>query len=313
MPLRALIAALVLAVSYGQALATDPVGYGEAFDTLYRVDLATHTAQEIGRATPLGSPRLANVEGLTFSPDGKLYAVSDADTLKTLLSIDPITGLATSIAALNLAGQNVNGQLDLGLAFTCDGKLWLSSGTGMFWQVNNPSTGTTTYIGNLGVKITGLTAQGNVLYGTGSQGDNHLYQIDPLTAKTTLIGAYGPAANYITTTSPGFDASGQLWAILDYVPPPSGSEVAPWSDLVQIETGSATLANLGSITAPQSSQSAADLEFIGLKGLAIAPSVCATTGSVASTPALSWRAMAALIALLMLFAGTRLRRCRQTF
>src|ERR1700754_4983326 len=115
MPLRALFAALVFAVACGRAVAADVVGYSEAFDTLYRVDLTARTAQEVGRATVIGAPRLANIEGLTASPLGTLYAVSDTDTVKTLLQINTTTGIATSVGALTLTGGTVTGQLDLSM------------------------------------------------------------------------------------------------------------------------------------------------------------------------------------------------------
>jgi hypothetical protein len=308
MPLRARLAALVFAVVCGPALA-DVIGYGEAFDTLYRIDLTTRTATEIGRATPPGAPRIANIEGLTVSPDGKLYAVSDADAVKTLLTIDPATGLATPVGVLNLSGGNVNRQLDLALAFTCDGRLWMSSGPGMFWQLD-PVKATAIYLGNLGVKVTGLTALGNVLYGAGSQGDNHLYRIDPATATASAIGAYGSGAPAITTTSPAFDDAGRLWAVLDYVPPPNGStQVAEWSDLAQILADSGELTDLGPITASGSSVN--DLAFIGLKGLAIPPGTCnARRPGVDPGPALSWPGLLGLIGLVALVAGTHLPRRR---
>ncbi len=312
MPLRAHIAALVLALSCGPALGADIVGYGEAFDILFRVDLNTRSAVEVGPATPPGLQRLANIEGLTFSPNGTLYAVSDANTVKTLLTIDSRTGLATVVGPLNLTGQNVNTQLDLSLAFTCDGRLWMASGNGSFWQVNQAS-GSATPVGNLGVKVTGMAANGSQLYAAGSQGNNTLYVIDPDSARATPVGPYGSGANYVTTASPGFDASGQLWAILDYVPPQPGvSTVAPWSDLAQLDADSGTLTNLGNITAPAGSQSAIDLQYIGLKGLAIAPVFCTATKQVDPTPASGPLGLALLTGLMMLLAGTRLRRRRPT-
>jgi hypothetical protein len=304
MPLRAHIAALVLASACGPALAADLIGYGEAFDTLYRIDLTTQSAQEIGAATAPNFPRLANIVGLTFGPDGqRLFAVSDAGSVKSLLQINQSTGRATVVGSLNLGTSQ---QLDLGLAFTCDGDLWMSSGSGRFWQVN-PNDATVTEIGNLGVKITGIAAQGSVLYGMGSQDNNNLYRIDQSNAGATLVGAYGAGANYVSTASPGFDRSGQLWAVLDYIPLPG----AQWSDLAQLDTASGTLTNLGAITAQGSSVN--DLEFIGLKGLAIAPSTCiANRPGDDPAPALSWIGMAGMIALLTLVAGTRLGRRRQS-
>lgn len=303
MPLRAHIAALVLAAACGPALAADIIGYGEAFDTLYRVDVSTRTAQELGPAGYLnGQQRIANIEGLTYSPGGQLYAVSD--TLKVLLQISPITGAATLVGPLNLAGQSISQQLDLGLTFTSDGRLWLSAGNGSFWQVN-PATGAATLVGNLGVTITGLTSRGDQIYGAGSQGNNTLYLIDPATAQTTAVGAYGSGASYVTTASPGFDASGRLWLVLDYVPPQPGVPTVPiWSDLASLDASRGTLNNTGPITGP------VDLQYIGLKGLAITPPVGNAPVGAASTPTLSSFGLGLLIALVMLLAGTRLGRRR---
>lgn len=306
MPLRALFAALVFAVACGRAIAADVVGYSEAFDTLYRVDLTTRTAQEIGRATPIGAPRFSIIEGLTASPNGALFAVADALSTKTLLQISPTTGLATTVGTLNLTGGNVAGEIDIGLAFTCDGRLWMSSGTGLLWQVD-PGNATATFIGNLGVKITGLAAKGNVLYGAGSQGNNNLYRIDLATAATTLVGAYGSNVSYVTTASPAFDSSGQLHALLDYVPPPNDNDpVADWSDLAQIDPNTATLAKLGSVTA--SGTSYEDLFQIGLKGLAFLPSVCAAAPTTSKLPSLSVWSMALLVLLLLVLARGQFSR-----
>jgi len=229
MPLRGFIAALVLGVFGADTAAADIIGYGEAYDTLYSVDLTTRQATEIGRATPVESAfRYATIEGLTFSPSGVLYAVSDAGAVKTLLTIDRNSGLATAIGTLNLGTDQ---QLDLGLAFTCDGALWMSAHTGDLWRVD-PQQATATLVGNLGVTVTGLAARGTMLFAAGSQGNNNLYRVDPTGPHATLIGSYG-SNSYITAASPGFDGSGQLWAVLDYVPPQSDSDpVAEWSDLV---------------------------------------------------------------------------------
>lgn len=303
MPLRGFIAAFVLGVLASQARAVEPVGYAEAFDTLYSVDLATHQATEIGRATPLESPsRLANITGLTFNPSGVLYAVSDAGATKTLLTIDRTTGLAAAVGTLDLGTSQ---QLDIGLAFTCDGALWMSAHTGDFWRVD-AQTATVSHVGNLGVTVTGLAAGGGKLYAAGSQGNNNLYLIDPATATATPVGSFG-SSKYITTTSFGFDGAGQIWAVLDYVPPQSDSApVQPWSDLGQLNSAGA-LTILAPIT-PAQSQSSADLEYIGLKGLAIPAGICAAPLSLGATPALPWPALLVLLAALALIGGTRARR-----
>src|SRR5215469_15217422 len=109
MPLRAFIAALVFVVALAPARAADTAAYSESFDTLFRVDLTGHTATKIGQATPVGVTRFANIEGLTLTPGGALYGVSDTNGSKTLLRIDPATGLATVVGALTLSGGDTSG------------------------------------------------------------------------------------------------------------------------------------------------------------------------------------------------------------
>jgi len=307
MPLRAQFAALVLAVASSLAHAADVVGYSEAFDVLYRVDLTTRTAQEIGHATPKGVGRYPIIVGLTFSPAGKLYAVADGE-IKTLLQINIGTGLAVPVGGLNLGTTD---QQDIGLAFTADGNLWLSTVSGDLWHVN-PGNASVSHVGKLGdnVKITGLTSRGNQLYGTGSQGNNNLYRIDTATGKATSVGAYGSSIAYVTAASPAFDASGQLWVLLDYIPVPNDNGHAPpWSDLATADL-SGQLMNQGNVTAPANTVSYDDLLLIGLRGFAIAPPSAPTGSTVVPTPSMTWQGLAALILLLAAGAGTWLRRNR---
>jgi len=317
MPLRALIATLVLAVC-GSAAHAATAAYSEAFDTLYAFDLASHQASAIGPAGNWGSAEIANVEGLTYSPAGKLYAVSDT-LLKALLSIDPATGAATVIgplggnAGLGDAGQGNFDVLDLGLAFTCDGRLWLSSGyTGSFWQVD-PATGNTTKVGNLGATITGLAARGNDLFGADSQGDPNLYRINVSNGQAVALGPYGGGIQPITTASIGFDASGHLWSILDNVPPLPPQQIPEWSTLTSI-AANGTMTSLGDITAPSAHAptNATQLPYVGLKGLAIAsPCASVAAAGIAPAPALSPLGLFGLIALIALCAGTSRRYRRQ--
>jgi hypothetical protein len=312
MPLRAFIAALVFVVALAPACAADTLAYSESFDTLFSVDLTAHTATKIGQATPPGITRLANIEGLTLTPGGALYGVSDVTGTKTLLRIDATTGLATAVGGLTLTGGDTSGQLDLGMAATCDGKLWLSSGTGsssvpgtgLLWQLD-PNTADATLVGNLGAKITGLTARGNQVYGAGSQGNNNFYSVSTSTGAATLLGAYG-LSTYITTTSPAFDATGRLWAVLNYVPPPQGQTSFPeWSDLAQINLGNASLTDTGPITGDADFQT----NFYGsLKGLAIASSCTAAVAATSQLPTLSWPALGLLVLLVGAFATVQFSR-----
>jgi hypothetical protein len=321
MPLRAFIATLALAVSGIHANA-GPVAYGEAFDTLYSIDLSTRNATPIGAAGSWSGASIANVEGLTFSPNGKLYAVSDT-LLKALMTIDSATGLASVIgplgggAGLGDSGQGTFDVLDLGMTFTCDGRLWLSSGfTGSFWQVD-PGSGATIKIGNLGATITGLTARGNQVFGAGSQDDPNLYSIDLATGHATSVGPYGQGLNPITTASPGFDATGKLWLVVDNVPPLPPTQTPQWSTLTTISAAKGTLASVGDITTPTGMKypsTATQLPYVGIKGLAIASpcDVARATAAIDPAPATSPMSLSAMFLLVLLAAGTSYRRRRQT-
>ena len=312
MRLRAVIASLLLAVFCVHANA-GTVAYAEAFDTLYAFDLSNRSATPIGRAGNWGGTPITNVVGLTVAPTGQLFAVSDTQ-LKVLMTVDRATGAASVIGPFNGNTGLGTSVLDLGLSFTCDGRLWLSSAAnGALWQVD-PASAALTPVGNLGVKITGLTARGNKLYGAGSQGTPSLYRIDVGNAQATAIGSYGSGINPITTTSPGFDPGGQLWAVLDDVPPLPPQDTPPqWSSLGAINaTGAMTI--LGDISTPSGLKypsNATQLPYIGLKGLAIAsPCAIAPLPVADSAPTLSTAGALALLLALVGLAGTspQLRR-----
>lgn len=318
MSLRAYIAGLVLAVAAAPASAA-PTAYAESvvsangFNSqggLFRIDLATRIATYVGPSSGPGGlvnglPPF-NIRGLSFNPQGQLYAVSD--DLKVLMQINRSTGAATLVGPLNLSGPGVATaqNLDLSMTFTCDGSAWLASaGTGNFWQVNT-TTGSTTLVGSTGGTITGLAGFGNTVYATGSRTDLNLYTVNTSTAALTTVGAYGNSAAAVRTISPGFDADGQFWAILNNVGPNSPGE--QWSNLAQI-SGNGALSKLGTITGPTSGPT--NLQNVGLTGLAIAPPICSQVGdpseNIYGTPTLSWRALAVLILLLLAVAALRLR------
>jgi hypothetical protein len=281
----------MLAVSASVARAGE-VAYGEAYDTLYRIDLASHSATEIGAAGRYGSQPIANISGLTATPDGTLYAVSGG--LKVLVRVDPATGGSSVVGSLGLNGGT--GQfdaLDLGMTTDCDGTLWLVSGTlQQLWQVD-PATGAATLVGSTGHPISGLVAKGNVLYGTGGESDHTFYRIDRSTGAATAVGSFGaavPAA--LNSVSMSFDASGTLWAVLNYVPPTTGDTSPDWSDLAKIDPATGAVTIVGPITGPES------LRQIGMKGFLITPWQCGAVLAATPAPALStW-------SLLLLALGT---------
>ncbi|HWT16964.1 MAG TPA: hypothetical protein VN581_14395 [Patescibacteria group bacterium] len=235
--MRRSLQAAVLAVSAAVALpaAAEPLAYAVSFNKLYRIDLGS------GQTTLIGETGFNDVEGLALSSTGVLFGI--VDSTKTLITIDKQTGRGNVVGGntgnTGLAGQGV-GQfdaLDFGLAFTCDGRLWASSDTTKkLWQVD-PANGRATAAGSLGFQITGLGANATGLYGLGSTGDEGIYQINTATGGATKLG--GLAAN-LTFADGGldFDASGNLWGILDYRPPDDNRA----SDIVRIDltTGNAT-------------------------------------------------------------------------
>ncbi len=322
MSLRVYIAGLLLAVATASASAA-PIAYGEALGSyngksqsaLWKIDLGARTATLVGPST--GSAGLLNglapfnMRGLSFNPQGQLYAVSE--DLEVLVQISRTTGAATLVGPLNLSGPGVATaqNLDLSMTFTCDGSAWLASaGTGNLWQVNT-ATGATTLVGSTGGTITGLAAQGNTVYATGSRADLNLYTVATDTAKLSVVGAYGGGNGAVRTISPGFDGSGQLWAVLDNVGPNSPGE--QWSNLAQIAGSTGTMTKLGTITGPVS------LQNVGLVGLAIAAPSCSTGGApptdpgLRDAPTLSSRALALLTLLLIAMAGvTRATRNRNS-
>jgi hypothetical protein len=188
------LACLIAMVLAGVASRADAatVAYGEAFDTLYRIDLDAGTAATIGANGSIGRDAVNDVTGLSLAADGSLYAVSDS--LKLLIRLDKTSGEAEAVGSLGLTGQGVGqfDSLDFGMAFGCDADLWLSSATtGKLWKAD-AVTGNTTLVGNTGHTITGLAVRDGVLYGAGSRNDNFLYRIDPDSGAPKQLAATAP-------------------------------------------------------------------------------------------------------------------------
>ena len=222
-------AALAVLATAAMPAAADPLAYAVSFNKLYRIDLAN------GQTTLIGETGFNDVEGLALSDEGVLYGI--VDSTKTLITIDKQSGRGTAVAATvgntGLTGQGV-GQfdaLDFGLTFSCDGRLWASSDTTRkLWQID-PASGRATFASSLGFQITGLGANRDGLFGLGSQGDEGVYRIDPVTGTSTRFSTIAPNLVF-ADGGLDFDASGNLWAILDYRPPDDNRD----SDIVRIAT-----------------------------------------------------------------------------
>jgi len=303
--LTCLIAAGMFAVAAIPAGAAT-VSYGEAFDTLYRIDLGTREATRVGAAGRYSGQTIGNISGLSMTADGTLYAA--AGGFKVLVRIDPASGQATVIGDLGLNGQGDPGRndaLDLNMAAGCNGTLWLSSAfANKLWTVD-PATGATHLVGPTGHALTGLVANGAQLYGAGGKGDNTFYRVDPDTGAATAIGAFGPAVTrWVNSISMSFDESGTLWAVINYVPPENDTDIPPdWSDLATIDPMTGKVHVLGPITGPDA------LKQVGMKGFTTGPAPC---GTIAPSPApidSSWM-LALLAGLLALVASTQRHRLR---
>jgi uncharacterized protein DUF6923 len=302
--LACFVAAGMLAV-FAPSARSATVAYGEAFDTLYRIDLDSHTAASVGPAGSFGGQPIGNLSGLSYSLDENLYAV--AGGMNSLARIDANSGRASIVGSFALNGQGDpqrNDALDLGMTFGCDGTLWLVSAyAGNLWTVD-PGSGATTLIGPTGQTITGLVASGNALYGAGGHGDNSFYRIDPKSGTARRVGSFG-IDGWIDSVSMSFDENGTLWAVLNYVPPEPGSTtVADWSDLARIDVATGQVTIVGPITGPD------DLRQVGMKGFAVGPPRCVAggAGAIFTAPVGTPPWLAALAALLVICAGWTLRR-----
>lgn len=314
MRMRACLIAAVLSIAPISPAKADPVGYGVAFDQLYRVETSPPRATYIGDAGNFGGQPFGLLKGLTFGPGNTLYAVSDSLSQKPVVTLNTATGAATYLSALNLSGGTGQfNSLDFASAFTCDGQMWLSSATTRnLWRVN-PANGATTLVGALGQTITGLAARGNELFGAGGRGNNSLYKINTETGVAALVGGFGAAnSGWISTISISFDANGTLWSVLNYLPPaPGGSTLTDWSDLARIDPATGIATVIGPITGPES------LRGIGMTGFTVGQTPCATAppgggggSSPATLPSASASSLLALLLALLMAAGWRLRELR---
>lgn len=300
--LTCLIAAGMLAVSALPLRATAAIAYGEAFDTLFRIDVDARQAAEIGRSGQYRGQTIGNISGLSTTSGGSLYAISGS--IKTLLRVDTGSGAATVVGSLGLDGQG-SGQydsLDLNMAAGCDDTLWLASAiANKLWKVD-PGSGAATLVGATGRTITGLAVRGDRLYGAGGKGDNTFYRIDPATGGATPIGPFGPAVTrWVNSVSMGFGADGKLWAVFNYVPPQGNTSPPDWPDLATIDPSSGAVTMLGPIKGPES------LRQIPMRGFTVGPPQCVRAASAEPAPAGS-AAMFALMGLALAAAGVAAAR-----
>jgi hypothetical protein len=169
-------------------IALDPSGtlYGVGDGNVYTVDTKTGAVKT---ATPLSYPGFLNA--LDFAPDGTLYAAGG----NTLFTIDPATGVTAEVATYPAPYASSG---DLAVIGTQLFATVTGDGTTDSLLFVDLTTFSVTVVGPTGyVSIWGLAAYGTQLFGYTDSG--HVLQIDPTTAKSTLlastgIGFYGASA-----------------------------------------------------------------------------------------------------------------------
>lgn len=317
-PMDRLRACLVACVLFGVFTATasaQPYGYivnaadpaeDGSHDNLWRVDLATGFADNIG---PVNLPTSANpqsdIEGLALRTSSQLYGVDDATDSLVIFAL--ATGGAQPVRRprdnleLNLQG----GALDPGLAFDCDGNLLMSSATRRTLYRLNRQSGQASVIGGegrLGVRIGDISVRGGEVYGIGIDGDEGLYRIDADNGQAELIGGLGVDLN-LTNVGIDFDGSGNLWAVGHIV---DGRGQPQPSRIFRVDRESGQ-ASLGPTTR------------VGVKSLAIRPPRCSLDppapppgpgpgdrGTYQAVPVNAPGALVVLLAAVMLLARRRL-------
>ena len=180
--------------------------------TLYSIDLAT------GNINAIGATGVDDIEALAFDPTGQtLYAIEDDD--ETLLTCSIVTGACSAVGSLGLGGNAVS---SAGLAFTCDGRLFMvdSNESDDLWEVD-PQTGAATTIGALPVGISSLASRAgdgicpSGLFGVNAEPADALYCIDVNTGNATLLGAL--STSFDDESAIEFAPDGTLWIIEDGV------------------------------------------------------------------------------------------------
>jgi hypothetical protein len=264
----------------------------EETNDLYNLDLGT------GTATLLGGTVAEDVEGLALRSDGVLFGISDASD--ELLTCDTTTGTCSAVGSL---GVSVS---DPGLAFTCDGTLFMATEggneedapPGNLYRVDT-ATGAATLVGSLLGNFDGQSiAQGPASVGCPSgmyaldgnfNGDEpRLGCVDLATGAVSVIGDTGVVVDGQPAID--FDASGVLWLV----------ENLDGSDLytVNVLTGAATDTGDNSPS------------LIGFDALAIQERFVCQASPSAAIPTVSDLSLTGLAALLGLAGVFALRQLR---
>lgn len=302
-PLRRLQLTLLLVLAAGHGvLWAEPMAWSinsrgnltddQQVHALWRLDLSTGQSEYVGWTSYL------DVEGLALNEDGTLYGADDES--KTLITVGTSSGLGLPIGNRRANfGLPISEVLDLGMTFTCDGQLLVSSDQRESLFLADPTDGMLTRIGeegSLGAPITDIAAWGDSVYGIGQGIDGNgqsdspfLYVIDVETATAEVVGPLGDAVAPYANAGLAFDANGQLWALTDRR---DNGNPNLASEILQIDPATGTATKI------------ADADVVGFESLAIAPPGGCDRGPLTPVivPALSPAGLG-ILALLLLTVG----------
>lgn len=281
------LALFALALVWAAVAHAQPVGYAvqsDGDDQLYSIDLGTGVGSAIG---PSG---FADIDALTFDPSGTtLYGVDTSTAQLVICSV--INGACSAVGGP--LGAKVNAT---GLAFGCDGNLYMGNEDDQGLYRVDPVSGAATLIGSgSGEDLTALAARAATpgcasgLFGVGDDADDTLVCLDTVSGTATPIGDLG-----IVSSDGGldFDDTGVLWFLDD----------------------DGNVYNLDPATGAATATATTDA---GFEGLAVAAAVCGSgppppppppPSSILEVPTLSPWGVAGLIGLIAAGAVTLLRR-----
>ena len=202
---RVVVAALLAVTAHAFA---GPIGYSVRSDVdrkLYRIDMAT------GVATDIGATGFSKIEGLAINAAGEIYGVNPPTA--QLVKCSGANGACTAVGVLTGLPQL---QTNAGLAFASTGTLYLAMNA-VIYRVD-PATGATAALGGSGPALAGLagvapsTTCPSGLYGMGGNSDRgKFYCINVSTGVATLLGSLGTSP--LDVGLDGDPVTGLVWGV----------------------------------------------------------------------------------------------------
>jgi len=273
---------------FGYAINSDDA---DQADQLLLINLATGDHSSMGSLPSAFS----DVEGLAFSPDGRLYGADDSSKTLLLINTNDANAIAVDGSRFNL-GFNPSTNFDFGMTFTCDGQILLvAEETQSLYNVdiNEGSAQLIGQSGGLNDRMSAIASFGEFVFSLAPD-NGTLYQIDTTTGTSQLVSTIAELGGANMDAGLAFDEAGVLWAII--------------SDANSSENSRIYRVNPVAGTAEFVAETR-----IGIESLAISSTAsCDSRGPFAAetVPSLSIPAMFLLIIVLLGIATTRFRQLK---